>query len=125
MIITISGPPGSGTSTLSSVIADYFKLTYISSGVLIGTMIFIDKIVSLQDASCKILLVLTWMLIGVSLILIMFSHFISSILLRKTKMEYTQLEKGEDEKAGELFFWIIKNHPNSDEAQLLKELIDY
>jgi len=72
------------------------QLTYISSGVLIGTMIFIDKIVSLQDASCKFLLVLTWILIGVSLILIMFSHFISSILLRKTKMEFTQFEKGEE-----------------------------
>lgn len=43
----------------------------------------------------------------------------------KFSLGMAYFEKGEDEKAGELFFWIIKNHPNSDEAQLLKELIGY
>jgi len=38
MIVTVSGPPGSGTSTLSSVVADYFKLTYISSGDMFRAM---------------------------------------------------------------------------------------
>ena len=48
MIITISGPPGSGTSTLSSVIADYFKLTYISSGDMFRAMAK-ERGVSLED----------------------------------------------------------------------------
>ena len=90
------------------------QLTYISSGVLIGTMIFIDKIVSLQDASCKILLVLTWILIGVSLIIITLSHFISSILIRKTKMEYTQLEKGEEEKFDQIILRKDKRNKKID-----------
>jgi len=38
MIITLSGPPGSGKSTLSRVIADHFKLNYISSGDLFRDM---------------------------------------------------------------------------------------
>jgi cytidylate kinase len=38
MIITVSGPPGSGKSTLSRVIADHFKLIYISSGDMFRDM---------------------------------------------------------------------------------------
>ncbi|KAF5429978.1 cytidylate kinase [Candidatus Methanomarinus sp.] len=38
MIVTISGPPGSGTSTLSNVITDYFNLAYISSGDMFRAM---------------------------------------------------------------------------------------
>jgi cytidylate kinase len=38
MIITVSGPPGSGKSTLSKTIVDHFGLTLISSGDVFRTM---------------------------------------------------------------------------------------
>jgi len=38
MIITVSGPPGSGKSTLSKTIADHFGLTLISSGDVFRSM---------------------------------------------------------------------------------------
>lgn len=38
MIITVTGPPGSGKSTLSGVIADHFHLTHISSGDMFREM---------------------------------------------------------------------------------------
>jgi cytidylate kinase len=38
MIITVSGPPGSGKSTLSKTIADYFGLTHVSSGDVFRAM---------------------------------------------------------------------------------------
>ncbi|HUV83703.1 MAG TPA: AAA family ATPase [archaeon] len=38
MIITVSGPPGSGKSTLSKTIVDLFRLTLISSGDVFRTM---------------------------------------------------------------------------------------
>ncbi|MBE0523671.1 MAG: AAA family ATPase [Methanosarcinales archaeon] len=38
MIITVSGPPGSGKSTLSKTVADHFRLTLISSGDVFRAM---------------------------------------------------------------------------------------
>jgi cytidylate kinase len=38
MIITVSGPPGSGKSTLSKTVADHFELTLISSGDVFRAM---------------------------------------------------------------------------------------
>lgn len=48
MIITVSGPPGSGKSTLSKTIADHFGLNLISSGDVFRAMAM-ERGVSLEE----------------------------------------------------------------------------
>lgn len=48
MIVTVSGPPGSGKSTLSKTIASHFDLTLVSSGDVFRAMAR-DRGVSLED----------------------------------------------------------------------------
>ena len=55
MIITVSGPPGSGKSTLSSRIAEHFNLEIVSSGNVFRAMakengVDLDKIIPITEA---------------------------------------------------------------------------
>lgn len=55
------------------------QLSFISAGALGVTMAFLDKIVgNVKDSSCKGLLILSWLFLGATFIVNLFSHIIAT-----------------------------------------------
>jgi hypothetical protein len=64
---------------------DYEKyLTLISSGALALSITFIEKIVNLNNATCKVLLIAGWVLLTITLLGSLLSHFFSRKYSEKT-----------------------------------------
>lgn len=68
------------------------SIIFIASGALGISMAFIDKVVKLDEAHCKCLLILSWDFFGVTIFLSLVTHFVSVMANR----------------------WAIQNCPSED-----------
>lgn len=86
------------------------SLTYISSGVLVGSLFFIEKIIPLCNANAKIFLLLTWIFSGTTLLISLISHYLSSVYHSKISREFSDLEEVTDEARDNLVSKIDANN---------------
>lgn len=77
------------------------KITYLSVGVLSLSMIFIEKIVPLQNATEKWTLVLAWVLLACSLLINLISYQLSASFCKSDKGAITSLIKLHNRNASE------------------------
>lgn len=86
-------------------------LTYISSGVLIGSMFFIEKILPVKESDFKIFLLLCWCLTGLGLILNLYSHMHAASTHSLVKKMFDSFEKITNESVSILNTFIdIRNN---------------
>ncbi|MBK7128283.1 MAG: hypothetical protein IPM74_12340 [Crocinitomicaceae bacterium] len=69
------------------------NLTYISAGSLGLSLAFIEKIVPLEFAKCKIFLILGWTLLTITLATNLASHLISIFFISKSRDDYDSQNK--------------------------------
>lgn len=70
------------------------SLTYISSGVLVGSVFFIEKIIPLDCANNKIFLLLSLIFSGFTLLLSLVVHYLSSVYFEKAGDEFSRIQRG-------------------------------
>lgn len=81
---------------------DYEKnITYISSGTLILSLTFIEKIVALDKSTALFSLIISWILLAITLLINLISHQLSSFYHEKAIDEVKQHSNFNDEKSSD------------------------
>ena len=81
---------------------DYEKnITYISSGTLILSLTFIEKIVALDKSTALFSLIISWILLAITLLINLISHQISSFYHEKVIDEVKQYSNFDGEKSSD------------------------
>jgi hypothetical protein len=74
------------------------SLTYISSGILTVSFVFIEKIVPLTNAVNKEYLITGWKILGASIVVSSFSHLVNIYSLRYYISNYKEVDNIEQKK---------------------------
>lgn len=81
------------------------QLSFISAGALGLSMLFIEKLVPLQSATNKPLLIIGWVLLAITLFANLISHLLSAQYNYKTLVEY---QENEETRHHDRTKWIIR-----------------
>ena len=85
--------------TINDSFVDFEKqLTFIASGALGISVIFIEKIVDLEHSVCNSFLILGWVFFGLSLVLNMSSHLLTILFCSKSAQEYVKGDSSHNDK---------------------------